>query len=205
MDYRRAGGWTIEQPPALPFCRRAFATLARRLKAGSWWRVRLLAAVVAVGGRAEAQSPPPPSVVPSVPLVVLGRQSLQFGDVLRGLPSTVSRDDMRRAGQFEIRGTNGAEIRIDFLFPSAMVAPETGRGMPLVFGPGDASWSPAPSHRLSVSFDPRQPLVVTLGADEGREEGEMYIRLGGTVVPDKTQPSGRYTATITVTVAEVGI
>ena len=141
-------------------------------------------------GRAQ-DSPVPPQI-----LVVLARNDLKFGRVLPGIPNHVPTSSHDRAGLFEIRGEDHTSVRIDFMLPAALVSGT--RQLPLSFGPGDGEatnddslpWSP---------FDPRAPLVTTLGGD-----GQLWVRLGGTALPGQNQPGGEYHATITLTVSQLG-
>ena len=49
-------------------------------------------------------------------------------------------------------------------------------------------------------FDPHAPVIGALGPN-----GDLYLRLGGTVMPARTQPGGDYRGTIFMTVYDLGI
>jgi hypothetical protein len=127
------------------------------------------------------------------PLSVRPSQGLTFGVVIAGVPTAVSRTDALNAGQLEIRGSRGTQVRVDFTLPAAMTGPG-GALMPLTFGANDGGWSQTPSIATALGFDPRVPLFATLSGN-----GRVYLYLGGTVTPAARQAPGAYTATITVT------
>lgn len=132
------------------------------------------------------------------PATALERQDLTFGVVLPGMATSISPLDPVNAGRYEIRGAKNTEVRIDFQLPTALVASD-GTPMPLVISAGDGGYATQPNVRAQQAFDPNVPLIVSLG-----KSGRLYLWLGGTALPTSTQPSGDYSATITVTVAYTG-
>jgi len=136
---------------------------------------------------------------PRPPLLALALNDLSFGMVLPGIPSSVHVRDPRHAGLFEIQGPSGACVRLEFVVPTAL-ASEQGALMPISFGPGDGfadfSRGRPPRGRL---FDPHRPIVESLGPN-----GRLYVRLGGTVRPGRPQASGTYSATISLTIYNLG-
>lgn len=146
----------------------------------------------------QAQRRPTPwHVVP--PLTAIAINDLYFGTVLLGIPVSVSVHDPRHSGQFAVRGPADASIRVEFFLPPALVSRQ-GAQLPLFFGPGDglADFSHDTPRRSRV-FDPHRPVVGTLGSN-----GMLYLRLGGTVTPSHTQARGVYSATISITVYNLG-
>jgi hypothetical protein len=127
------------------------------------------------------------------------RQDLQFGEVLPGVRTTVSRLDAFNSGQFQIQGAKRAEVRIEFVLPAALIS-QRGARLPLEFGPADGGFSKNPSLRLSQPFDPRLPLFAPL-----HSSGRLYLWLGGTAHPKPTQSAGEYEATVTLTVSYTGV
>lgn len=131
-------------------------------------------------------------------LNALSRQSLDFGMLFTGTATKVSRFDALRAGQFELRGEKGAEVRVDLGLPSALNGPGGGR-VPLTFGSGDGGYTRDGTIATAAPFDPRAALITTLSSN-----GRLYIFLGGTATPAARQPAGSYTGTITLTIAYTG-
>jgi hypothetical protein len=135
----------------------------------------------------------------SRPLDTMAQQQLQFGTVIPGLPTTISWSDAAAAGQFQLRGTGGAQVRIEFTLPTGLMGPG-GTTLPVMFGATDGAYAAQPSLNATITFDPRLPLVTTLS-----KSGRLYLRLGGTVTPSPTQASGPYNSTVTITVSYTGV
>lgn len=148
----------------------------------------LIAALFAVWGAAPAAAQQPRPLTPT------GTQNLQFGTVLPGVPVTVLRTDPAFSGQFQVRGTARAPVRVDLTLPAALTGP-SGSSLPLLFGAADGGWSTSPSINSATGFDPRTPLTTTLST-----AGRLYLFLGGQVVPPGQLLPGPYSATITITV-----
>lgn len=132
------------------------------------------------------------------PLNALSRQTLDFGTLFTGTATKVSRFDALRAGQFELRGAKGAEVRVDLGLPAALNGP-SGAKVPLTFGSGDGGYTRDGTIATAAPFDPRHALVTTLSGN-----GRLYIFLGGTATPAARQPAGAYAGTVTLTIAYTG-
>ena len=143
---------------------------------------------------ARAQRRPLPVIIVP-PLTAVAISDLGFGTVLPGVATSVSVSDPHHAGQFEITGPANASVRVELVLPAAMVS-ETGALLPLQFRHADGLVVIG-SH--SLYFDPHVPVVAALGSD-----GRMFIRLGGTALPGLPQPGGSYSATIALTVYNLG-
>lgn len=132
------------------------------------------------------------------PLSVFGRQTLTFGAVLPGVPTTISRTDALNAGEFEVRGQKDAQIQIDLTLPAAMTSGTL--SLPLRFGPADGGYSQSGTIAAANVFDPRVQLVTALSSN-----GRLYVYLGGTALPSPQQGPGAYAGTIVLTVAYTGV
>ncbi|HEX2637470.1 MAG TPA: DUF4402 domain-containing protein [Gemmatimonadales bacterium] len=132
------------------------------------------------------------------PLSALSRQMLDFGTLFSGTPASVSRFDALHAGQFELRGAKGTEVRVDLGLPPVMTA-AGGAKLPLKFTAGDGGYARDGIIATASPFDPRAPLVTTLS-----ENGRLYLFLGGTATPAAKQSAGTYAGTVTVTIAYTG-
>lgn len=131
-------------------------------------------------------------------LSVIGQQALSFGTVIPGVPVTISRFDPANAGQFEIRGERGAEVRIDLTLPAHLTAGPSAT-LPLEFTSVDGGIAIDRTVGGTQSFDPRLPVTVVLPGN-----GKAYVYLGGTARPASDQAIGPYAATITLTVSYTG-
>jgi hypothetical protein len=131
-------------------------------------------------------------------LTATGTQDLNFGTIFPGVPEQVLRTDAANAGRFDVRGHPRAEVRITVTLPAALTA-SGGRTIPLVFGPNDGGSSNLNNALIATAFDPRVPLITTLGTP-----GRLFVFLGGTLTPGPTATAGTYQATITLTSAYTG-
>jgi hypothetical protein len=125
-------------------------------------------------------------------------QALDFGTIIAGVASRVSRTDAVRAGQVEVRGDANLEVRIDVALPTALRGPN-GAALPLQFGADDGGYSRSPSIRSTLAFDPRAPLTTRLGPS-----GKLYLFFGGAALPAARQPAGTYAETVTVSITYTG-
>lgn len=136
-------------------------------------------------------------VVPR-PLVAIARNDLRFGEVFPGIPTSINPGDPKHAGLFEIRGADFGAVRIELMLPTALTSMNS-QEIPLSFGPGDGAAASDQGGYQSIPFDPRQPLITTLGTD-----GKLFIQLGGTALPIRSQMDGTYRATITLSIFDLG-
>jgi hypothetical protein len=132
------------------------------------------------------------------PLNPIARQNLNFGAVLPGVRTTVSRLDPANTGQFEVRGMRLTEVEIVLTLPAALVS-VSGRTLPLEFGPADGGLSNTNVITASTGFDPRNPVRWRLPGN-----GRAYLFLGGSALPAGNQPGGSYSATVVLTVSYTG-
>jgi hypothetical protein len=130
------------------------------------------------------------------PLTVQARRDLDFGTIIPGVPTTVSRLDPT-AGHFIVRGRRDVELLLELALPIALTA--TTGAVPLSFGPADAGHGPLADLGASQPFDPRVPLAVILPGN-----GTYYLWLGGTVQPLAQQVPGTYSAQIMLTASYTG-
>jgi hypothetical protein len=72
--------------------------------------------------------------------------------------------------------------------------------MPISFGPTSAGYSASGSIAAQTAFDPRTPFRANLSA-----LGRGSVFLGGALSPPGSQAAGSYTASVTMTVALVGL
>ncbi len=172
-----------------------------RLQAGRMLAIAMVAAAALAPARPtclRAQTRPR-HVSPVPPLLALAVNDLSFGNVLPGIPSSVTVQDPHHAGLFEVQGPAASSVRIELILPVALTS-ELGALLPIRFGPGDAFADFSHGHPpRGLLFDPHAPLTGALGPN-----GRLFIWLGGTVLPGRPQASGSYSATISLTVFNLG-
>jgi hypothetical protein len=121
---------------------------------------------------------------------VVGLQNLNFGNVIPGVPTTVTPTDAVRAGQFRISGVFIRNVTIGFTLPAVMNGP-LGATMPISFGNTDGGFSTV--FQANTPFNPNTPYNETVIFN-------ATIVLGGRVNPAPTQRGGSYSANIVMTV-----
>jgi len=125
-------------------------------------------------------------------------QNLTFGTIRAGMPEYVSPDDVARRAELELVGSGTVVITI--ALPADMVS-AGGHRVPLLFERGDGLFvSRGRGQGRDRTFDPNKPSTFHINASDGGGT----LCLGGTALPDASQPPGRYTATITVQVVTPG-
>src|ERR1043166_5243039 len=74
------------------------------------------------------------------PLTVTGIQSVTFGTLIPGFPTSVSRTDPARSGRFDLGGPHDTQGQVTFTLPSVLTGP-AGATLPLTFSGSDAGYS----------------------------------------------------------------
>lgn len=155
-------------------------------------RLALLLIVLALACAREAEAQ-------GRPLRVQVATSLNFGDLLPGVPTTVVTNDPLNAGEFDLRGRKNTDILVEFILPPDLTGPG-GAAVTLIFGPGSAGYSMTANIAQQMLFDPGSPQAFTLPGGNGRAS----VFLGGTAVPPSGLPAGSYTNTVTLQVGYLG-
>lgn len=125
---------------------------------------------------------------------VIGTQSLNFGNVIPGIPTTVLPTDPVNDGQIRITGAGFfRSVTVRFTLPAVMNGP-SGATMPISFSSTDAGISWQGTIASMTTFNPNAPFTYTLWLSSGT------VYLGGRVSPGAAQASGSYTGTIILTV-----
>lgn len=129
---------------------------------------------------------------------VTGIQGVSFGGMVPGISKAVVRTDALNAARFDIKGGgSGRTVELQFSLPGALTGPG-GASVPLSYTAGDAGFSAQQSIGSQTGFDPRVPFIATLSAN-----GRGSVFLGCRASPAANQPSGAYSATLTLSVAYV--
>lgn len=142
-----------------------------------------------IGARASIQGP----------MTIFAIQDLSFGTVLPGTPSTV-RPNQAAAGVFRITGVPNAFVNVSFTLPTVLdnIQAAPGITMPITFLANGARYRRRnPGLGGGTRFNPATGTVARLG---GPARPNLYVYIGGRVIPSPTQLPGRYTGTITVNV-----
>lgn len=160
----------------------------KRLTITNWTKLAIVCVLsLVISGQTQAQ-------------LITVNNDLVFGAVFPGIPKTITKYTAGAAAEFEITGTNGAEVAIDFALPTYMN--NGGWSMQMIFSKTSASTDSRPfpnqSTPLVDNIDPWHTITDRLGAQG------LTVWLGGQIVPKLTQLNGSYTATIVMTVTYTG-
>jgi len=170
--------------------RGAPSKIVRRARASVLAAIAVLALAIPVARGDEFAAEQPPSVI--------GRDDLNFADVVAGVPMSIARKDAHRAGTFWIRGNANAVVLLTLALPSFLGGP-AGARLPITFGSDDAGFSRQQQPGQAIGFNPALPRIAQLG-----NNGHGWVFLGGTVRPAMGQRAGSYLGTVVLTVAFVG-
>jgi hypothetical protein len=163
-------------------------------------RSLLLAAGVCLTGRAAAQagsSVSADAVVVTVGMTIATLRDLNFGTVIKGVPTTVL-PTVAAAGEWQIRGSGNAFVVISFTLPTTLTNLQAlpGSTMPIAFSAVSAIWRRATNDPVGGNvFNPATGAVGRIGPTANPT---MYIWLGGTVSPAAAAKPGIYQGTIVV-------
>jgi len=140
-------------------------------------------------------------------LTVTADSAIRFGDVLQGVPVSVSNASNDSSGVFRIVGAPAREISVYLALPEYLSHTTGGQDrMVISFADTDGAWDdaqgplPAPESGTSTTFNPYATQTLTLDA----VGGNMALFLGGTVHPSVDQTAGAYSGDIVMTVAYNG-
>ncbi|MGH7522299.1 MAG: hypothetical protein ACREMI_13575 [Gemmatimonadales bacterium] len=163
-------------------------------------RALLLAACLLLPGRLQAQgaaSVSADAVVVTVGMTIATLQDLNFGTVIKGVPTTVLPNALV-AGEWQVSGSANAFVVISFTLPTQLTNIQAlpGSTMPITFGATAAIWRRATNNPVGGNiFNPAAGAVGRLGPPPNPT---MYIWLGGTVTPALTAKPGIYQGNVVV-------
>jgi len=145
----------------------------------------ILVAAVGMEGRAQTAT---------------GINDLTFGNVLPGVPKTISKRTAGAAAEYSVTGDAGDQVLIDFTLPTHLR--DNGNTLLITFSATDCAMdSSDPGDQSNPAWDNQDPRV-TLSATLG--SGGLTIWLGARTQPNAMQPSGNYSAEIILTVSPAG-
>ncbi len=162
-------------------------------------RIARLAAVAAIlaPAFAHAQSANVSATATVVtPLVVTGGANLAFGNVFQGVNKTVPFSDAA-SGRFSITGFGASQVALTFTLPTNLV--NGANNLPI------DTWD-IRSNATNVTAG-ASTLTVTSGTpvNANLAAGNLYLFVGGRVVPAAAQAAGSYTGSIVLAAAYTGL
>ncbi|HYL22607.1 MAG TPA: DUF4402 domain-containing protein [Gemmatimonadales bacterium] len=133
-------------------------------------------------------------------ITVTSLRDLNFGTVLKGVPTTVL-PSSASAGAWQVQGDKNAQVSIAFTLPTVLTNIQAlpGSTMPIAFGAASALWNRGTNNVAgATAFN---PLAGATGKFGPPANPYIYLWIGGTVTPAAAAKPGIYTGTIIVTVA----
>jgi len=162
----------------------------------------ILLLVVSLGlpGRLPAQSGATVSadaVVVTVGMTIATLQDLNFGTVIKGVPTTVL-PTAANAGEWQVSGSGNAFVIISFTLPTQLTNIQAlpGSTMPISFSAVSAIWRRSTNDPVGGNaFNPALGAVGRLGPPPNFN---MYVWVGGTVTPPLAAKPGIYQGNVIV-------
>ena len=163
-------------------------------------RLLLLVACACLSGRAAAQagsSVSADAVVVTTGMTISTLRDLNFGTVIKGVPSTIL-PTAANAGEWQVSGSANAFVVISFTLPTqlANIQALPGSTMPISFSAVSAIWRRSTNNPAGGNvFDPATGVVGRLGPPPNFT---MYVWIGGTVNPPLAAKPGIYQGNVIV-------
>jgi hypothetical protein len=163
-------------------------------------RILLLAVGLGLPGRLAAQSGATVSadaVVVTVGMTIATLRDLNFGTVIKGVPTTVL-PTAANAGEWQVSGSGNAFVIISFTLPTQLTNIQAlpGSTMPISFSGVSAIWRRATNNPVGGNvFNPAVGAVGRLGPPPNFN---MYVWVGGTVNPPLAAKPGIYQGNVIV-------
>ena len=160
----------------------------------------MLAVCLGVPGSVVAQSGASVSadaVVVTVGMTITTLRDLNFGTVIKGVPTTVL-PTAATAGEWQVTGSSNAFVIISFTLPTQLTNIQAlpGSTMPIAFSGVSAIWRRATNNPAGGTiFNPAAGAVGRFGPPANPN---MYVWVGGTVNPAATAKPGIYQGTVIV-------
>jgi hypothetical protein len=127
-------------------------------------------------------------------LTVIRINDITFGTDFGGREKRLDHSDIGVA-KFQIQSQNETDVLVTVMLPDFFINTDGYERIPLSFNERSAAWSTIDNLSSRTSFDPRQPLTLSL-----KQNQVVYIWIGGILRPSRSQRVGKYTGSITLTV-----
>jgi len=136
-------------------------------------------------------------VVVTVGMTITTLRDLNFGTVIKGVPTTVL-PAAATAGEWQVTGSSNAFVIISFTLPTLLTNIQAlpGSTMPITFSGVSAIWRRATNNPVGGAiFNPAAGAVGRFGPPANPN---MYVWVGGTVNPAATAKPGIYQGNVVV-------
>lgn len=130
-------------------------------------------------------------------LTVIKINDLSFGADFGGREKCLDQSDVG-AAKFQIQSTVETNAAITIMLPSFFTCIGGSEKIPASFNERSAAWSTIDNVSSRTSFDPRQPLSLSL-----KQNQIIYVWIGGSLHPAVSQRACKYSGSITLTVRTI--
>jgi hypothetical protein len=127
-------------------------------------------------------------------LTVVKINDISFGADFGGREKRLDHSDVG-AAKFQIQSKSEINVLITIMVPDFFVNADGSEKIPASFNERSAAWSTIDDVSSRTSFDPRQPLTLSL-----KQNQVIYIWIGGALHPSRSQRVCKYSGSITLTV-----
>jgi hypothetical protein len=127
-------------------------------------------------------------------LTVIKINDISFGTDFGGREKRIDHSDIG-AAKFQIQSKNETNVLITIMLPGFFTNADGSEKIPASFNERSAAWSTIDNVSSPTSFDPRQPLSLSL-----KQNQIIYVWIGGTLHPSGSQRTCKYSGSITLTV-----
>ena len=127
-------------------------------------------------------------------LTVVKLNDISFGTDFGGREKRLDHSDVG-AAKFQIQSKIETNATITIMLPSFFISADGSEKIPASFNERSAAWSTIDNVSSRTSFDPRQPLSLSL-----KQNQVIYAWIGGTLHPSRSQRACKYSGSITLTV-----
>ncbi|OLC86233.1 MAG: hypothetical protein DMD38_07860 [Gemmatimonadetes bacterium] len=160
----------------------------------------VLALCVGLAARAAAQagsSVSADAVVVTVGMTISTLRDLNFGTVIKGVPSTILPTAVN-AGEWQVSGSANAFVIISFTLPTQLTNIQAlpGSTMPIAFSALAAIWRRSTNNPVGGTVF--NPALGSVGRFGPPANPTMYVWIGGTVAPAVAAKPGIYQGNVIV-------
>jgi hypothetical protein len=127
-------------------------------------------------------------------LTVVKINDISFGTDFGGREKRLDHSD-GGAAKFQIQSKNETNVVITIMLPDFFTNIDGSEKIPASFNETSAAWSTIDDVPSRTTFDPRQPLSLSL-----KQNQIIYVWIGGALHPTGLQRAGKYSGSITLTV-----
>jgi len=136
-------------------------------------------------------------------LTIASANTLNFGILIPGSPTTLNARTSVGAGKFDIHGAQRAEFTLTLTLPTELRVGPGPLSIPVTFDGSSGCHSTIDNQNSCSAYNPTTVLTARI-RNRASPDNTHFVWLGGTVSPGAAQAPGVYTAVITALVQYTG-